>query len=142
VLVPFRGERIDSLTLLIEDGDDAPLAVRGARARRQASDLYLAAPAGQYFLLVGYPDAAAPRYELAAVRDVVLAVRSAPVVSGVFAKNPTYSTRARLLAGSTPARLAQRLGVWAVLLLAVAVLAGLTLRVVRREPRPGGGSPP
>ena len=86
VTVAMQPVEVERLALVIEDGDDAPLVLRGVRARRQTSDLYLAAPAGEYFLLVGQPDAEAPRYELAAVRDVVLAASSAPAKVGKLEK--------------------------------------------------------
>src|SRR5207253_8567829 len=79
VSVDFPPARVVALELVVQDGDDAPLEFRAARARLVLPELFLAAPAGDYFLLVGDPKASAPSYELARVRDVVLAVSSAPV---------------------------------------------------------------
>ena len=56
--------------------------------------------------------------------------------------NPDFSVRARLASGGRPGDLLQRAIVWAVLLVAVAVLGVLTLRVARRAPPPGGSGGP
>jgi hypothetical protein len=77
---------------------------------------------------------------VAQVRDVVLAVASVPVRVGSAQANPEYSARARLASGGRPERMARTALVWATLLLAVAVLAGLTLRAARRED--AGDEPP
>jgi len=134
--ISFGPERVEALELFIEDGDDAPLVFRSVRARLRLPELFLAAPAGDYELLVGSPEAAAPRYELEQVRSVVLAVSSNPASTGELTPNPSYSVRARLTAGGSPTELLQRAIVWAVLLVAVVVLGLLTLRVARR------GAPP
>jgi hypothetical protein len=131
VRISFAPERIEALELTVEDGDDAPLAFRSVRAALRLPELFLAAPAGDYVLLVGNPEATPPRYELEQVRDVVLAVSSNPARTGELEPNPSYSVRARFTAGGGPSELLQRALVWGVLLVAVAVLGLLTLRVVR-----------
>src|SRR5207245_8953986 len=88
VSVAFPPARVVALELVVQDGDDAPLEFRAARARFVLPELFLAAPAGDYFLLVGDPKASAPNYELARVRHVVLAVSSAPVEAKASAPNP------------------------------------------------------
>jgi hypothetical protein len=133
VRISFAPERVEALELAVEDGDDAPLAFRSVRVVRRLPELFLVAPAGDYVLLVGNPDAAAPRYELERVRDVVLAVSSNPARTGELEPNPSYSVRARLAAGGSPTELLQRVIVWGVLLAAVVVLGLLTLRVARRD---------
>jgi len=120
------------LALVVEDGDDAPLPVSSARARIPVADLFVAAPAGQYFLLLGNADEQAPHYELAAVRDVVLAVSSSAVAAGAVEKNPAYNLRARLATGERPKQLVQQAVLWIVLALAVGVLTLVTVRLVRR----------
>ena len=84
---------------------------------------------GRYALLLGSPDERAPRYELARVRDVVLAVNSEPIHSGSLESNPDFSVTARLRGRELQARLL----LWAVLIAAVAVLGGLTFRLARRS---------
>jgi hypothetical protein len=121
--------RVDALALEIRDGDDGPLAIVGAEAHLVAADLYFAAPAGEYSLLLGEPEARSPNYELARIRDVVLAVDSGSVKSGELETNPEFSSLARLGRGQG----AQRLLLWVALGLAVVVLAWLTLRLARRE---------
>src|SRR2546429_212866 len=64
VSLAFPPARVVALELVVQDGDDAPLEFRAARARLVLPELFLAAPAGDYFLLVGDPKASAPSYEL------------------------------------------------------------------------------
>ena len=137
VTIDFPPARVASLELVVEDGDDAPLAVRAARARLVLPEIFLAAPAGVYGLLLGDPHATAPRYELARVRDVVLAARSTPVSAEPLTPNPGYSVRARL-AGGTLAALLPQVVLWTVLVAAVVILTLVTLRVARSA----SGAPP
>ena len=127
--------RVDSLQLVVEDGDDAPLVFRSVRARVLLPEVYLTAPAGRYALLMGAPGQAAPRYELERVRDVVLAVKAAPVEASGLQANRDYSLQARLKGQG----LRQTVLMWAALIAAVVVLAALTLRLARREPSATGG---
>src|SRR5439155_300908 len=62
VSLAFPPARVVALELVVQDGDDAPLEFRAARARLVLPELFLAAPAGDYFLLVGDPKASAPSY--------------------------------------------------------------------------------
>ena len=121
--------RVESLRLVIEDGDDAPLEFHSVRVRVLLPALYLAAPEGQYSLLLGAPDEEAPRYELERVRDVVLAVRAVPIEAGSLEENEELSLRARLKGRGYR----QTVLLWSVLIFAVIVLAFLTLRMARRE---------
>jgi hypothetical protein len=137
VPIDFQPARVSSLELVVEDGDDAPLALRAARARLVLPEIFLAAPAGVYGLLLGDPHATAPRYELARVRDVVLAARSTPVSAEPLAPNPGYSMRARLAGGGLAALVPQVL-LWTVLVASVVILTLITLRVARSA----SGAPP
>lgn len=130
VSISFDAGRVSALELRIEDGDDAPLTLGPVSADLPLADLFLVAAEGDYHLLVGHPDDEAPRYELERVRDVVLAVKASPLASGPLEINPRFSARSRLTPGST---LLQKGIVWAVLLAAVAILGGLTLRVARQD---------
>jgi hypothetical protein len=130
--VRFPAARVDSLTLEVEDGNDAPLDVVGATGWFPAPDLYFAAPPGDYALLVGHPDAEAPRYELARVRDVVLAATAGAADAAPLEENPAYRRGARWLAAPG----AQKLLLWGALVLAVVVLALFTLALARREKAP------
>src|SRR5439155_1304721 len=102
---------------------------RPGRASLLLPDLFLTAPAGDYFLLVGDPKASAPSYELTRVRDVVLAVSSAPAEAKAAGPNPDYS-RARL-AIERRGDLVPQVLLWSVLVAAVVVLTALTLRLAR-----------
>jgi hypothetical protein len=133
VTVDLRPARVVSLKLTIDDGDDAPLAIRSARARVTLPEIYLTAPAGRYLLLMGGGAPEAPRYELERVRDVVLAVQAAPIAAAAVEANRDFSLRGRL--GGPVLR--QKLLLWAVLVGAAVVLAGLTLRLARRDTIPG-----
>lgn len=124
----FAPVRLDRLELTVEDGDDAPLAFPGGEAVLPLPELYFAAPAGDYALLLGEPEADPPRYELERVRDVVLAVAAGEAAAGPLGDNPDFSRGARL---ATAPGLQQVL-LWIALGLAVAVLAGLTLKLARR----------
>ncbi len=115
--------------MIIEDGDDAPLALSEVLGRFPVTDVYFAAPAGTYYSLVGHPEAAAPRYELARVRDLVLAVPSATAGAEPLAENDTFSAASRLTSGSG----VQQTLLWIALGLAVVFLTGLTLRLARKE---------
>ena len=79
--------------------------------------------------LIGNPNDGPPRYELAQVREVVLALDGVPVQPAQLEKNPEYSVRARLQAGNAP----QKIVLWIVLAAAVATLAFVTLRLARNE---------
>lgn len=133
VEIVFPAARVEALTLAVEDGSDAPLEISRAEGWFAVPELYFAAPAGDYHLLVGNPEAEAPRYELARVRDVVLAVPGGEATAGELAGNPAYRAGARWL--TAPGL--QRTLLWGSLLLAVTGLAFLTLRLARRE---AGGS--
>ena len=133
VEVHFPAARVEELTLAVEDGSDPPLEIARAEGWFPVPELYFAAPAGDYGLLVGNPEAEPPRYELSRVRDVVLAVSAGEAEAGELAENPGYRAGARWLAAPG----LQRALLWGALLLAVAGLAFLTLRLARRE----GGEP-
>jgi hypothetical protein len=127
--------RVEWLELVVEDGDDAPLEIDRIEAALALPEILIAAPAGEYVLLAGNPDAVAPQYEIGRVSNVVLALRTAPVVAGPGAERPdwdgTPGGRARLLA-----RL-ERAAVWAAIVVAVAVLAIVTLRTAGATRRGG-----
>lgn len=124
--------RVEALELEVTDGDEAPLALHGVAARVTVPALYLAAPAGDYTVLLGDPDAATPRYDVARARDVILAVAATDATAGTVEPNPVFSQAARLTGSDRPRQWLEQSAVWAVLLLAVAVLGVLTFRAARR----------
>ena len=124
--------RLASIDLVVEDGDDAPLEFRSAQARVVLPEVYLTAPEGRYTRLLGAPDHDPPRYELERVRDVVLAVKAAPIAAGPLEPNKDYSLHARL----TGQGYRQTALLWTALSAAVVVLVFMTLRLARRESPP------
>jgi hypothetical protein len=130
VTIEFGPSRVTRLTLRIEDGDDAPLALSPIRARGPVPDIFVAAPAGSYMLLMGAAGAAAPSYELAHVRDVVLAVAAGAVETQPIEKNTAYKLSSRLTQGKGR----EQVLLWSVLIGAVIVLLVLTLRLARSAP--------
>ncbi|MCW5890234.1 MAG: hypothetical protein KIT14_06745 [bacterium] len=132
LVVRLPAARADALELEVDDGDEAPLALLGASALVTVPALFVAAPAGTYTLLLGDPDATAPRYDVARARDVVLAVPATDASAGPAEANPDFSEAARLTGSGRPRRWLEQGAVWAVLLLAVGVLGLLTFRAARR----------
>lgn len=123
--IGFGATPVEDLVLQVDDGDDAPLAITRVEGRSPVPDLYLAAPAGDYVLLVGNETAMAPRYELARVRDVVLALDGASIEAGPLAPNPGYVAPSPLR--DDPQR--PTVVLWIVLGAAVVVLLVTTLRL-------------
>ena len=132
IVIPLPAARVDALELQVEDGDEAPLALRGAAARVTVPALFVTAPAGPYTLLLGDPDAGTPRYDVARARDVVLAVPAIDATAGAAEPNPVFSQATRLAAGGGSRRWLELGAVWVVLLIAVVVLGLLTFRTARR----------
>ncbi len=127
--ITLKPMRVVGLEIEIEDGDDAPLAFRRIEGRTTVPDIYLAATTGTYDLLLGYPNAEPPVYELERVRSTILAVPASRAVIGGLEPNPSFSSARRLSgAGAT-----QKLLLWGVLGLAVIILVVLTLRAARQE---------
>ena len=58
--IAFDTHRVWRLELRVADGDDAPLVFRGARVSIPSPTLFLAAPDGDYRILVGDPSAGPP----------------------------------------------------------------------------------
>jgi hypothetical protein len=130
VRIGVDARRIESLTLKIHDGDDAPLALSRVEGRFPVPEIYVAAPAGEYTLLIGNPEDQPPAYELAQVRETVLAVRSNEAVLGRLEANPQFSASARLASGGGP----QQVLLWVALIVVVGALSVVTLRMVRQQP--------
>lgn len=126
--------RADSLRLVVDDGDDAPLAIGGAVVTTVAAELYVVAPTGAYTLLFGSDAAEAPRYELQGVRERVLSAAVGEAQAGPLLPNTSFVAAPEAVA---PRERDQALLLWAAIGLSVLILGGLTLRVARSP-----GSPP
>lgn len=85
-LMPSR-----EVTLTIQNDDSPPLQVSGVTARRRpVYVVFLAAQEGTHYLLTGHPRAAAPRYDLNALRGSLKnVVVTAPAISAIT-PNPSY----------------------------------------------------
>jgi len=137
VTIVVEARRVDSLKLKIHDGDDAPLELSRVEARFPTPEIYVAAPTGEYTLLVGNPEDQPPAYELAQVRETVLAVRSSEAQIGPLEVNPEFSASARLVTGGGP----QQVLLWVALIVVVGALSVVTLRMVRQHPADEAGPP-
>ncbi|HSO23433.1 MAG TPA: hypothetical protein VLT81_11015 [Chondromyces sp.] len=120
---------VHALDLRIEDGDDAALVLGRVSARFPLAAVFFAAPEGAYELLLGHPDAAPPRYELARVRDVVLAVASTEAAAGPLTANPDFEPGF----GSARRGALLQAALWAAIAVLVVFLTALTLRLARQE---------
>lgn len=131
VIITFPPTRAYSVAVEIVDGDDSPLELERISARFPLPQLFFAAPAGDYDLLLGNPEAEHPRYELNRVRQVVLAVESLPVDAAELASNPDYRPGARLATQKG----ALQVLLWVAVTSVVIFLTVLTLRLARQEGR-------
>lgn len=129
--VALEPTRVARLELEVEDGSDAPLEWTGVELSAPSRPLFLAAPDGDYELLAGDPDATAPSYEIARATDLVLAARAAEATVGEPRPNPAHVEPSWLEAADWRTWL-----LWGLLLLAVLVLGGLTIRLARHESSP------
>jgi hypothetical protein len=127
--IEFAATRATVLRLVVSDGNDRPLASPKAEGRFLLPDLYTVAPAGDYRMLMGFPDDRPPVYELAQASSTVLAARADAATLGEIIENPLFSASSRLRTGPG----SQRALFWIALLAAVGVLAVMTLKTVRGE---------
>jgi hypothetical protein len=132
ITVTLPRRRVAELTLVVDDGDEAPLPLSAARASSPVAELRLVAPAGGYTLLLGDAGARAPRYEIAGVRDRVLAAHAGTAELGPLAPNPAY-------ASPKAADPRHSYALWLVMGLAVVALGALTLRLSGSPDPPARG---
>lgn len=91
------------LLVHIHNGDSPPLAVTGIRLKRRPVSLLFHAPAaGRYTLLSGNPQAATPRYDLAALAGELRAAGTTDVTPGPLQDTPDYQPRASLAEAPLP----------------------------------------
>ncbi|MGE0784427.1 MAG: hypothetical protein AB7S26_01975 [Sandaracinaceae bacterium] len=133
-LVIGPATRVTALELAVDDGGDAPMAWSAVELDLDAPVLYLAAPDGDYRVLVGDAEASPASYEIERARELVLSANAAEALSGEASVNPSYAPPAWWSRGGGWSWL-----VWIVLALAIAVLGLLTWRAARTS---DGGDPP
>lgn len=134
---PLDGRRRPALALEIDEGDNAALTPRSAEAVVRVARVTFKAAPGDYRLLFGNDEAAAPRYDLATLGAEVLAYSALPVAPGAAEDNPAFRRRAGDYFRSAPPTLLM----WGTLVAAVAGLLLLTVRVLRKAEDGGERAP-
>lgn len=132
---PFRLElagspRVGALVVEVENGDDPPLTLGEPRVDVERRRVLFPAPTGRYRGLLGNPNAEAPRYELASVRELALGLATGAAEPGPRVPNPEYRRPA-----PWSGRHAGTVAMWVALGIAVIALVALTLKLVR-DPAP------
>ncbi len=130
VTIAVSATRIFSLVLEVVDGDDSALVLSSVTARLPVPELFFAAPAGEYEMLLGHPGASAPRYELERIRPMVLAVESSDASVQPLEENPDFRPGARLANRAG----ALQIILWVVVIGLVVFLSLLTLKLARDKP--------
>lgn len=133
MVLEIGAERLDRLALVIDDGDERPLAFATLRVRTPLPRLQLVAPAGTYTLLVGHPEARAPRYDVAGLREMIADAPTLAAAATPLVENPAFRAVARLHERGGITDTGSRVLVWTVLVGALLVLSVVTLRLVRRD---------
>jgi hypothetical protein len=128
---PFRvalagSPRLAALVIEVENGDDLPLTPRSPSIDVERRRVLFPASPGKYRGLLGNPSAEAPRYELASVRELALGLATSAAEPGPRGPNPAYRPPA-----PWSGRRAGTVALWIALGIAVVVLVGLTLKLVR-----------
>jgi hypothetical protein len=129
--------RTPTLGLEISDGDNAPLTLTRADAVVWVPRLTFKAAAGKYRLLFGNAEATPPTYDLADLRQDVLAYSAIPVDPAALRPggfNPDYARGARDVVSSLDGGPL----LWGVLGFSVLALLWLTRRILKAPP----SSPP
>jgi hypothetical protein len=119
---------VAELVLEVEEGDNAPLPLRRAAGIVRVPRVVFKASAGRYRLLFGNPDAAPPRYDLAALRREVLSYSAMGVEAGDTEDNAAQRRSAWTRLGRQPPGLL----LWTALVVAVVALLLLTARILRQ----------
>jgi hypothetical protein len=118
------------LTFEIDEGDNAPLTLLGADGVVRVPRLSFKAEPGQYRLLLDNDDALPPRYDLAALRQEVLAYSAVGLTAGPAEPNRAYRRFAFEYFENTPSTFL----LWGTLIVAVVALLFLTVRILRQPP--------
>jgi hypothetical protein len=130
IAIALDGSPVSELTLDVDEGDNAPLTLRGVQAVVRVPRLTFKAAPGAYRILLGNRDATAPRYDLASLRQEVLSYSSVGVNAAPLEANAAY----RRFAGDYFSDAPPTLLLWGTLLAAVAALVFITARVLRQPP--------
>lgn len=127
--LPLVAQRLTEALLEIDEGDNAPLTLRKAWAIVRVPRIVFKAGPGRYALIGGNPGALPPRYDLALLRHHVLAYSALEIKAGALALNPSFRRPMAEYFRHAPPTVV----LWVVIVGAVIVLVGLTLRILRRS---------
>ncbi len=123
------GRRHAALVLEIENGDNTPLPISNVQALVRVPRLaFKVKDAKTLTLLAGNAAAAPADYDIATLRQQVLAYAALPVISAASTDNPLYRREAADYFRDAPPVIV----IWGALIALVAVLLALTVRLVRR----------
>ena len=123
--VPLPPIDAKELLVIVDEGDNMPLPLTAARLLLPAYRLRFFRERGQSLRLVyGNADLVPPRYDLALLAPQVLGVAATEIAAGD--EQPPHA------AASLPALVSPRL-FWAALVVAVVVLLGLIVRLLKKE---------
>ncbi len=118
---------LGTMTLEIDDGDNAPLDLRSAAAIVRLPRIVFKAAPGNLRLLLGNRGAEAPRYDIVGLRSELLAYSAIAAHAGVLAEN--QGARPSLFSGFDAAPRGAL--VWAAIIMAIVALVALTLRTLK-----------
>ncbi|MFO1520428.1 MAG: hypothetical protein U1F57_12330 [bacterium] len=125
----------ETLELVVQDGNDTPLKIDAVQAKVTVPTMYWVAPGGTYTLLLGNAKETAPQYDLAQVKETVMAVNPAEAQAGPLQANPEFNDRPSIKTEEGQ----QQILLWGVLGAAVLLLTFLSLKMARSKPT--GDSP-
>jgi hypothetical protein len=135
ISVELHGLHADRVVIEISDGDNAPLTPKTADAVVRVPRVTFKATKGTYRLLLGNPDAEAPTYDLAALRQDLLAYSALPLDATALrplAPNDAYARGA----GDVVRSYSTGPALWAVLGVSIAVLLWLVYRILKQPAAP------
>ena len=118
---------LGTLSLEVDDGDNAPLDIRSAVAIVRVPRIVFKAAPGKLRLLLGNQGGEAPRYDIAGLRSELLAYSA--VVTSAGARTVNEGASARWWPGWEAAPRGAL--VWGAIILAIIALIALTLRTIK-----------
>jgi hypothetical protein len=132
IVLALDGLRQGEFFLEINEGDNVPLTLAECRGVVRVPRLAFKASPGAYRVLLGNGAAGAPRYDIATLRQEILAYSALPLEAAGTLPNPAFRRRARDYLQDAPPTLL----LWGTLLAAVVALLFLTARILRQPPDP------
>lgn len=126
-LVIGTSATLETLTLEVDDGDNAALDLRSATAIVRVPRIVFKAAPGNLRLLLGNRSAEAPRYDIAGLRSELLAYSAIAAHAGALAENQRASESLLSRFQAVPGNAL----VWGAIVVALVVLVGLTLKTLK-----------